>query len=618
MADFIQCIDMDGANEYINIPDNATMKVTDNLSVVAWCECSSESFDEVIVARYASGGNNRSWEIYSDPTANKLRVIVSDDGTYAGHCKDYESTNEVLTNGWHQVAFTFATGTMKVYVDGAELTGAALTKTQDTAITAIASKAVATRIGQNSDGAAGGYWDGKICNVSMWSTTVLSDADIAALYNSGAAMDPADLSTSATLVSSWLWNIAITDPTVPDNTGSNTGTYVNGEQADIVDSPFQNIPADGRLALDNYTLIQPSPFIPMVDIVEGGGTVKDAILMLAKNQNYIHRNTQKAYVIQDTQSVADTEFAAIVTTALVGAPDLIHIWRLDHLLSDADLKLTFSYMTTDGGAGSEVGVKAWLIEPDGTTQAFFTSTVDNAGTFTTESQTYAEPWDDVADPTDAHLLVFSVYEVDVGATITLKQATAESVAATSVELASGIRSSGFVPNDTRAFDANSPLDIIHARQLVDNIEALNADKNSTFCCWSEYLSETGTDFYSSPALSASWVRLIGPIPVSVQPGLSLWCSILGYGEHAACKYRIYTKAMEKTYGVDGIDKVAFLNNSATIDPEDHADWATRALEIRPPEKGLLTFDNVYIELVTPTDGGAGRDTAVIGLCIWEE
>jgi len=617
MADYIKCIDMDGAAEYVNIPDNATMKVTDNLSVVAWCECSSESFDEVIVARYASGGNNRSWEIYSDPTANKLRVIVSDDGTYAGHCKDYESTNEVLTDGWHQVAFTFATGTMKVYVDGAELTGADLTKTQDTAIVAIAAKAVATRIGQNSDGAASGYWDGKICNVSMWSTVVLSDADIASLYNSGKAMDPADLSTSATLVSNWLWNIAITDPTVPDNTGSNTGTYVNGEQADIVDSPFQNIPADGRLALDNYTLIQPSPFIPMVDIVEGGDDVKDAIRKLAENQNYIHRNTQKEYVLQDSQSVADY-FAEIIPTSVVGSPDLIHVWRLDHLLSDADLSIILTYLTVDNGPGPSVGVVAWLIEPDGTTQAFFDIQVSSDLVWTTETQTYAEPWADVADPTDPHLLVLAVYEDDVDAGIAIKQCTVKSVAATSVELASGIRTSGFVPNDTRAFDANSPLDIVHARQMVDNIEALNADKNSTFCCWSEYLSEPGADFYRSPALSASWVRLIGPIPVAVQPGLTLYCSILGYGEHAACKYRIYTKAMLDTYKIDGIDKVAFLNNSATIDPEDHADWATRALEIRPPEKGLLTFDNVYIELVTPTDGGAGRDTAVIGLCIWEE
>jgi hypothetical protein len=237
---FIKSLAFDGGNDYVNVPDDASLDITNNLSVVAWCECGSQSSGETIIAKYYASTNNRSWILYVGSGSQKLRCIVSDDGTWhADHTKDYETIANVLTSGWHQIGFTFASGTLKIYVDGTEITS--LTKTLDAVgMTTIKSGSAACILGAHS-GFGSSYWTGEICNCSVWSTTCLSPTDISNLYNSGNASDPGTLSTSATLVSSWLWNETLTYDTIPDNTGSNTGTMANMASGDIVDSPFINV-----------------------------------------------------------------------------------------------------------------------------------------------------------------------------------------------------------------------------------------------------------------------------------------------------------------------------------------------------------------------------------------
>ena len=369
-----------------------------------------------------------------------------------------------------------------------------------------------------------------------------------------------------------------------------------------------------RTSPDAYTLIDPSSFLPFTAIVEGGSWVKEAILQLAENQNHAHRQVVKTYLLQDCQEQAETEYLSRTSSAVVGSPDLIHVWYVDHLLADQDLKVTLHYKTTDGGSGGGHGVKCWLIEPDNTTHTVFDTSLDNA-TWTTYSATATNIWSTVADPTDPHLLVLGVYEDDVGATIHLKHATAESIADATTSVAIGIRSSGFIPNDTDAYDANSPLDVAHAQQLLDNIEALASDKTSTFLQWSEYLVEPLGDFLKSSALSAEWVRIIGPIPVSVLPGRTLKYAILGYGEHANCKYRIFTGYTSNSKG----SGTAFGQTSGTIVPTNWGHWATGTLTPQPADVGEMLVDKVYVEWVTPDDGGGGgRDTAILGIAIWEE
>jgi len=78
---------------------------------------------------------------------------------------------------------------------------------------------------------------------SMWSTAVLSDADVLALYNGGVAKNPQGLALTGTLSLSSLYETSLTYPDAPDMVGTNDGTMSAGlEQGDIVDSSFYTTP----------------------------------------------------------------------------------------------------------------------------------------------------------------------------------------------------------------------------------------------------------------------------------------------------------------------------------------------------------------------------------------
>ncbi len=123
----------DGSNDIINVPNNSILStVREKMTVLVWVKASYESY---IAGQYDTGALARSWLIGTDATSKKLRVLLSDDGTYnVNHSKDYNSVNDIFDNNWHQVGFTWSLGVLKLYVDGVEQS---VTKTFDAPFTAI-------------------------------------------------------------------------------------------------------------------------------------------------------------------------------------------------------------------------------------------------------------------------------------------------------------------------------------------------------------------------------------------------------------------------------------------------------------------------------------------------
>ena len=234
----IKALDFDGSNDYVRIPNDASLNINNNLSVVCLVKQVTAATDKAIAGMYFAAGNQRAWLIQTGSSNSRaIKVIVSDDGTYAGHNKTYETTNPVLTAGaWNQVGFTFASGTLKIFVNGAEVV--AVTNVVDDAITSVHSCTQIMAIAARSDLSA--YINAQICDVSMWKTNVLTAADFASLWGAGTPIDPTTFTPAggAVLESSWLWNETITHPTVPDNTGSNDGTMTNMVAGDIIASGF--------------------------------------------------------------------------------------------------------------------------------------------------------------------------------------------------------------------------------------------------------------------------------------------------------------------------------------------------------------------------------------------
>jgi hypothetical protein len=236
----IKALDLDGTDDQVDVPNHASLQITDDLSYSCWMECGSQAFGDIIAIKYSGTGNQRGWLLRTYAIAGgqrKLQILVSDDGTSAAaHFKNWFSTNDVLpASGWAHVVWTFASGTIEAYVNGTKVS--AWTKAVDGAITSIHAS--------TADLVMGSSWQGEICNVSIWDTGVLTQADVTALYNSGNSLDPADLTPSGTasLVSSWLWNSSLPlvpgANDVPDNTGSNDGTTQGTMTGgDVVDSGF--------------------------------------------------------------------------------------------------------------------------------------------------------------------------------------------------------------------------------------------------------------------------------------------------------------------------------------------------------------------------------------------
>ncbi len=175
------CMSTNTSNEYGLVADDPSLDITDDLTVSVWVSAGTGA-DRVVVDKYDADSDQRSWRVLSR-SDGKLSVIVSGNGT--DDSKHYYTSLDVFDNvspTWHHVAFTFASGVLRIYVDGVEDTG--VTKASDTSITSIFAGTAPVRIG--SDGIE--RLLGDIDEVSIWSAA-LSAPDIANLYNSGAPSD---------------------------------------------------------------------------------------------------------------------------------------------------------------------------------------------------------------------------------------------------------------------------------------------------------------------------------------------------------------------------------------------------------------------------------------------
>lgn len=218
-TEFVKAVDLDGVDDHVNCGNDTSLQITNNLSFVVWVECGAQDVGNWLGSKYG-GDPERGWLLRTygavGPGAEKqLQFLISDDGSSdPAHFKNWFTTNQVLpASGWAQIAFTFASGTPKLYVNATEIT--IFTKAVDGAITSI-NNAVADFI-LAIDSNLG--WKGEMCNASIWDTAVLAQADITALYNSGTPIDPRDLAPSGSqrLVASWLWNDKLTYPNIKDN-----------------------------------------------------------------------------------------------------------------------------------------------------------------------------------------------------------------------------------------------------------------------------------------------------------------------------------------------------------------------------------------------------------------
>ncbi|MHB8695736.1 MAG: LamG-like jellyroll fold domain-containing protein [Solirubrobacteraceae bacterium] len=160
----------DGSTGYVTDPDTAALETGDAVSVEAWVKRSAinTSTNQVIASHQAG-----SWVLMFNP-ANQLVLRRSG---YADLAWSWSRLTD--TTSWHYVAATKAGGTIHLYIDGNDVTGAVSNQT-------ITNNNSSLAIGESLNSA---YFQGQIQEVAL-DNQPLNPIQVAGHYNAGAGQGP--------------------------------------------------------------------------------------------------------------------------------------------------------------------------------------------------------------------------------------------------------------------------------------------------------------------------------------------------------------------------------------------------------------------------------------------
>ncbi|MDV7350877.1 LamG domain-containing protein [Halorubrum distributum] len=110
----------DGSDDYVGIPDDPSLDLTESLSLAAWVKpASGQEGYERIISREKAGGGNRQYNIGLDQSATEPRTVVD---TTAEDGVEVSGAISVTDGKWHHVAMTFESGdAVRLYLDGGKV-----------------------------------------------------------------------------------------------------------------------------------------------------------------------------------------------------------------------------------------------------------------------------------------------------------------------------------------------------------------------------------------------------------------------------------------------------------------------------------------------------------------
>jgi len=211
------------------------LQFTDDFTVCSNIRTDNAATTINVISKDYSTGSSRGWLMSVDGSSGSFVVEVYMDAAGTTY-KKYESSVTVNDDSWHQIAFTFDAGVLKLYVDGSE--DASVTKVQDDVVSSVNNSTQALLIGSLRTGLSSYVgFDGRVDQTTVWSQA-LTESEINEIYRNGC---PGDLSTHsqyANLNAWWKMGDGDTHPTISDNKNSNDGTMLNMSAASFVeDSP---------------------------------------------------------------------------------------------------------------------------------------------------------------------------------------------------------------------------------------------------------------------------------------------------------------------------------------------------------------------------------------------
>jgi len=186
---FDKALSFDGSNDYAEIPDNANLDITGELTFSYWVKLiSTQNINYGGVSKYANMtgySNQRAYGCWFILDSTQPSCTISDDGTAnANHYTSVSSANNIGTNAWTHIVLTYKPSSfLRLYVNG-KLD----TETTSGVVGSIYNSSAPLWIGTNYDKTvAARFMTGSIDEVKVYNYALTED-EIKLDYNRGSAL----------------------------------------------------------------------------------------------------------------------------------------------------------------------------------------------------------------------------------------------------------------------------------------------------------------------------------------------------------------------------------------------------------------------------------------------
>ncbi len=245
LSDFV--FNFDATNDYINAGSASYLNGLSQFSISVWFNLHTAADAKCIISDWnyntSPFGHFSLRTTDTSGTDYALILYIKKDLSDAG--SNAVKTSVIFTeNTWHNVVFTYNSGTITYYVNGSSVSS--------TTIGTIASSLL------NQDGiltignwpGLSQYWDGELSNISVFNTS-LSTANIETIYNNGSPNDISSLSPIAWYKLNAADTFDGSNWTINDyGSGGNDGTSSGMTSANLVVSDLQQTSGYSPYALD--------------------------------------------------------------------------------------------------------------------------------------------------------------------------------------------------------------------------------------------------------------------------------------------------------------------------------------------------------------------------------
>ena len=213
------CLEFDGTDDYISVPDDNSLDLSSSMTIEFWVYLGSSSGKEVISKSIAD--NNENFRIYIDQS-NSSQIYFDYGNKY---CQSHSFS--LTTSAWYHMAFSVSAGnTGTIYVNGIEATSYS---TRESAEATIPTNSSAMQIGGCSSTER--YFQGQLDEVRIWND-IRTETEI----RQNMYRELTDPSGEANLVAYYKLN-ETSGTTADDAKGSNNGTLHNMDNSDWQTSP---------------------------------------------------------------------------------------------------------------------------------------------------------------------------------------------------------------------------------------------------------------------------------------------------------------------------------------------------------------------------------------------